>query len=151
MKKLNNKGYMLVEIILAFAIALGVAFFLSELTIKLKNKNDDLLVKTLVYTDQAIIYNEIMDDFYNGGVYNYCDKLNIDKGKRKITYGTSTPLIVSEYAQIGTHGCSYNEVDDNSAGTKTITLDLTINISVKQLPEEDFNVKIYQKKVLRIT
>ena len=59
-KRLNNKGYMLVEIILASAIAMGIAYFITDLTIKLKNKNDDLLVKTLVSTDQAIIYNTIM-------------------------------------------------------------------------------------------
>ena len=38
---------MLVEIILASAIAMGIAYFITDLTIKLKNKNDDLLVKTL--------------------------------------------------------------------------------------------------------
>ena len=36
MKKLNNKGYMLVEIILAFVIAMGVVYFMFELIIKLK-------------------------------------------------------------------------------------------------------------------
>ena len=48
MKKLNNKGYMLVEIILASVIAFGVAYFILDLVIKLKNKNDDLFVDTPV-------------------------------------------------------------------------------------------------------
>ena len=64
-KKLNNKGYMLVEIILASVIAFGVAYFLLDLVIKLKNKNDDLFVDTLARTDQAIITNTIMRDIYN--------------------------------------------------------------------------------------
>lgn len=59
-KKLNNKGYMLIEIILASAIAFGLAYFMLELTLKLKNKNDDLLVETLTNTDNAIISNAIM-------------------------------------------------------------------------------------------
>ena len=35
----NNKGYMLVEIILASVIAFGITYFIVDLTIKLKNKN----------------------------------------------------------------------------------------------------------------
>ena len=50
--KLNNKGYMLVEIILASALAFGLTFFIIDLTIKLKNKNDDLVVETLISTDR---------------------------------------------------------------------------------------------------
>ena len=60
MVKLNSKGYMLVEIILASVIAFGVAYFIINLTIKLKNKNDDMLVETQVKTDQAIITNKLM-------------------------------------------------------------------------------------------
>lgn len=60
MKKLNNRGYMLVEIILAFSIAMAVMYVVMDLTIKIKNKNDDLLVRILTYTDQAVIYNMIM-------------------------------------------------------------------------------------------
>ena len=30
-RKLNNKGYMLIEIILAFVIAMGIAYFMFEL------------------------------------------------------------------------------------------------------------------------
>ena len=58
--KMGNKGYMLIEIILASSIAFALAYFMIELTIKLKNKNDDLLVETLTATDSAIISNGIM-------------------------------------------------------------------------------------------
>ena len=61
MKKINNKGYMLVEIILAFSITFAIIFFLMELVIKFKNKNDDLLVETQVKTDQTIITNRLME------------------------------------------------------------------------------------------
>lgn len=59
-KKLGNKGYMLIEIILASTIAFGLAYYMLDLTLKLKNKNDDLLVETLTATDSAIISNGIM-------------------------------------------------------------------------------------------
>lgn len=58
--KLNKKGYMLIEIILASAIAFGVGYFILQMIINLKNKNDDLLVKTLTTTDQTIITNKLM-------------------------------------------------------------------------------------------
>ena len=41
MRKLNNKEYMLIEIILVSILVLIVAYFVIEY---LKNKNDDLLV-----------------------------------------------------------------------------------------------------------
>ena len=56
----NSKGYMLVEIILASTIAFALAYFMLELTLKLKEKNDDLLVATLMATDKTIISNKIM-------------------------------------------------------------------------------------------
>lgn len=70
-KRLNNKGYMLVEIILASAIAFGLAYYMLDLTLKVKNRNDDLLVATLMETDKTIISNKIMESIkekkYVGG------------------------------------------------------------------------------------
>jgi len=144
-KHLNNKGYMLVEIILAFAIAMGVMYFLMELTIKLKNKNDDLLVRTLASTDQAIIYNAIMKDVYGDSIINYCNKLSISG--QKFTYGGFTN-IVSEYAKLGTETCTYTEVYDDDSMSTTISVNLTIPIYVKQMSNEDFNVVIKHTKVI---
>ena len=62
MKKLNNKGYLTVEVVLASVIAFGLAYFLLNLTIKVKDKNDDILVKTILINDKAIIENNIMKD-----------------------------------------------------------------------------------------
>ena len=52
---MNRKGYMLIEIILASAIAFGIAIFMFLLVVKVKNRNDDMFVETQVATDQAII------------------------------------------------------------------------------------------------
>ena len=137
-KHLNNKGYMLIEIVLAMTIAMVVVYFITNLTIKIKNKNDDLLVKTLVATDQAIIYNTIMKDLYNSTDMINCDykknKINIDKDNNVFTYDSFTN-IVSEYAVVENFSCSVN---DN-------VLKINIPINVKQLPDDDFNVNINYK------
>jgi len=139
--KLNNKGYMLIEIILASVIAMTIAYFMTDLTLKIKNKNDDLLVKTLVSTDQAIIYNAIMKDLYSGRYVDgvSCDdisgKVVINNTKNIFKYNNFTN-IVSEYAMLGNFNC----VD------KTDYLEITVPLSVKQLPDDDFNVNIKYKK-----
>lgn len=60
---LNNKGFMLVEVIVASVIALIVAYFLIEITIKMVSKNNDFYIKTVLEADRNVITKEIMDDF----------------------------------------------------------------------------------------
>ena len=96
MKKLNNKGYMLVEIILASVIAFGVAYFILDLVIKLKNKNDDLFVDTLARTDQAIITNTIMRDIYNKNTQFSCNNIPKSVDDNKFKY-KDTIIEVNKY------------------------------------------------------
>ena len=128
MKHLNNKGYMLVEIILASVLAMVIAYFMTDLTIKLKNKNDDLLVKTLVSTDQAIIYNTIMKDLYDYPDSFSCDDINIDNSKFEYKGFTN---ILNKYTTLGTVQCSVGS-----------TISIQIPLKVKQLPDENFDVNI---------
>jgi hypothetical protein len=69
-KKLNNKGYLLVEIIVAFVLAMGVAYFIGEITINLKNKEEDLSYQVGYNTDKALITKEVMDDVNSYEVKN---------------------------------------------------------------------------------
>ena len=130
MRRLNNRGYMLVEIILAFVLAMTIIYFITELTIKVKNKNDDLLVKNLSSTDQGIIYNMIMKDLYEGNTYSdiKCEKVN---GVFVFSYkvnGTPKKNILNEYIDY----CSYkNQV---------------LYVSVNQLPTENFSVVLSTEK-----
>lgn len=130
MKKLNNKGYMLIEIILAIGLAMGIGYFLIELTLKVKNTNDDLLVESLVKTDQGIIYNMIMQGVYeNANTFNNVkDKINVT-GNR-ITYNGQT-IIVTDYAKV--EGKNIDETNKK----------ITIPIKVKQLPDENFDIVMY--------
>lgn len=59
--KLNRKGYLTVEIILASTIAFAIAFFLIEITVKLVNKTDDVYHETVIAYDDAIIINNIKE------------------------------------------------------------------------------------------
>lgn len=61
--KLNSKGYMLVEIVLASVLAMGIAFFLLNLTYHFKNKNEDIQQSIYYTNDKIAITKNIMNDF----------------------------------------------------------------------------------------
>lgn len=120
------------EIILASVLAMVVAYFIIDLTIKLKNKNDDLLVKTLVATDQAIIYNTIMRDLYDDSVNFKCSDISVNGNTFKYKDFSN---IVSEYASVGNFTCEEKSGDVN----------ISLPISVKQLTDEKFDITIETK------
>lgn len=128
MKRLNNRGYVLIEIILASAIAFGIAYFILDLTIKLKNKNDDLVVRILTQTDRGIITNRFMsymvDDNFS------CNNVKIVDNT--IKYNDEVIDIVNKYAKLENYNCS---ITSNRVNLKFF-------IKVRQLEEENFNVDI---------
>ena len=126
--KLNKKGYMLVEIILASALAFGLAFFIIDLVIRLKNKNDDLLVEALITTDKTIITNKLMS-------YSKLETKNFDCNKLTITsntvkYKDEVIDIITDYANVGELSCS-------TVGGK---VSIIIPISVPQMPNKDYDI-----------
>ena len=136
MKKLNNKGYMLVEIILASVIAFGVAYFILDLVIKLKNKNDDLFVDTLARTDQAIITNTIMRVIYDKKTQFSCDNISVDGNKFKYKdkdKDKDTIIEVNKYTTIGTIDCK----------DTLLNIPLTVNTTKKSY-NISINTKDYQ-------
>lgn len=126
--KLNKKGYMLVEIILASALAFGLAFFIIDLVIRLKNKNNDLLVETLITTDKTIITNKLMS-YAKSETKNFaCNKLTITGNTVK--YKDEIIDIITDYANVGELSCS----------TKAGKVSITIPISVPQMPNKDYDI-----------
>ena len=126
--KLNKKGYMLVEIILASALAFGLAFFIIDLVIRLKNKNDDLLVEALITTDKTIITNKLMS-YAKSETKNFaCNKLTITGNTVK--YKDEIIDIITDYANVGELSCS----------TKAGKVSITIPISVPQMPNKDYDI-----------
>lgn len=61
MKKLNRRGYLTIEIVLAATLAFTIAFFLIDLTIKFANKTDDIQLDTLYITDNALLIENIRE------------------------------------------------------------------------------------------
>lgn len=135
MRKLNNKGYMLVEIILAFALAFGIAYFILDLTINLKNKNDDLMVETLVTTDQTIIANKIMEKILENNDIEDFDCSKISKSDQTIKYGDDLIVVVNDYAEVGDITCS------NELGA----INVKVPLSVKQMSDKNFDAVIDYK------
>ena len=102
-RRLNNKGYMLVEIILASAIAFSVAYYLLNLIVKFKNKDMDVYESTSFISTKINITKNIMDDLTGKSVYlidwNYEQKyidlyvnqelkrIYINDSERTIQYG----------------------------------------------------------------
>ena len=127
---MNRKGYMLVEIILASVIAFGIAYFLINLTIKLKNKNDDMFVETLVETDRAIITNKIMENIFSEDDEFDCSKLN--KDNNTIIYNNKEIDIVNEYTQVGNIEC---QKSDGYVSVK-------IPLSVIQMSDKNYDILI---------
>lgn len=133
--KLNNKGYMLVEIVLASFIAMMVAYLMFNLTIKLKNKNDDLLVLTLVKTDAALMENEIMRGINLHGKSFNCSYINISGNKFTYNDGLRNySFDINNYATISNITCN---VDASY-------IQIKIPISVSQL-ENNFDIDIKYK------
>lgn len=59
MLKLNKKGYLAVEVILASVVAVSIAVFLIDLTVKMVNKTNDNYMNTLFLTEKALITNNL--------------------------------------------------------------------------------------------
>ena len=135
-KTMNNKGYMLIEIVLAAALAFGIAAFIISLLIKFKNKNDDTLVDTVTTTDITIINNKIMEYAKLEREEFDCKELKLDN--RTLTYRDNVIDIFNDYADLG-------EVDCRNTNGK---ISVSIPLSISQMPGEDYDIDINYKYVV---
>ena len=63
--KLDNKGYLIVEVIVATVLALVMAYFLIDITMEMKTKNDDAYNETIFLSDNKSIIVYLKDkDLY---------------------------------------------------------------------------------------
>ena len=132
----NRKGYMLIELILASLIAFALAMYMASLTIKLKNKNDDLLVESLVTTDSAVATNSILK-IINEDPNNFdCGLISVDKEKNTIKYNDEVVAVFSSYATLeeAFSYCTDVEMDESDQ--------LHIGVDVPQIPDKDFSINI---------
>ena len=83
MKRLNRKGYITVEILIASIISAVIAVFLIQLTVKLVSKTDDVYIDTVLTTDKALIIKNIRryveNDIKNKGIVKKIECTTDDK------------------------------------------------------------------------
>lgn len=116
MNKLNNKGYLTIEIILASVMTFAIAFFLIEITVKLVNKTDDYNIGTLFTTDKALIIKNIKQRIDKEGSIS-----NINKNSDTLcTIGTKDLTINNDNRTI-TYGDYTKKINDSIKGDITIT------------------------------
>ena len=118
-KKLNNKGYMLVEIIVASVIAFSVAYYLLNLTYKFKDKNMDVYEFTALLNDKINITKNIMNDLvgkecsiknnYNNEVTISCTE-DLTTKEKKLSINKETHTI--EFGDYKKKLPSYIEIED---------------------------------------
>lgn len=142
MRKLNNKGYMLVEIIMAFAITFGLVYFLMDIVIDVKNSNDDLLVETIVKTDQTIITNKLMEYAIELEDKFDCGKLEVASDGKSISYNGDVLNVIDKYVTIKPK--TYCE-------SKKGKVSIRIPVEIKQMSDKKFDITIDYKYDLRDT
>ena len=141
LKKLkNNKGYMLVEIILASAIAFAIAYLIINLTIRIKNKNDDLMTTTLTSADQTIVSNKLSALLKEKGKDFDCGKLEIN-GKT-ITYDGNPVDTLNDYAS---YNISAKKEDWCYVDEEGTYIKINLPIEIKQQQDEYYDVNLYQE------
>lgn len=95
-KKLNNKGYMLVEIIIASVLAFSVAYYLLNLTYDFKDKNEDVYFSTATLSDKINITKNIMNDLEGKSV----DIVHLSESNADPSYITLKVGESEDYKQI---------------------------------------------------
>ena len=112
--KLNRKGYLTVEVILASVAAIGIAFFLMEITIKLVNITDDTYVDTDLLTDKALIIENIKEnlekdtkDASGGGI----DSMSCTRSKCNINFCYG----LKRYIEVKDNQIIYGDGENNEA------------------------------------
>lgn len=167
--KLNRKGYMLVEIILASVLAMSIAYYLLNLTYRFKNTNQDIYQSIEYNNVKNLITKNIMNELNDGYIafvdygqdasgndyvafLNNCidTRLTIQKesnGTKKIVYGEYTS---NGYNQ---ESLSYYEkqipdslIVENMIVTET-TNSLEIKIPIQSMySDERYDINIFVSK-----
>lgn len=145
---LNNKGYMLVEIIVASAIALTMAFFLMEMTLKIVNSNNDYYEESVLLFDKNIVTKEIMDDV-NGKQLSSVEYNSDSSYTLTFDDGTTKNLSVNIETKTITYGSYTKKLSDklnmdnieikNDETNKMLTL---IIPAYSNYSKEDYGVSI---------
>ena len=115
--KLNRRGYIAVEIILASIVSITIAVFLIDITIRLVNRTDNNYIDTIFVSDKALltknIKEEIENDISNKGVI---DSISCSNSNCNITFNDRSSKELSIEGNKVTYGSYTKEVDKRLGG-----------------------------------
>ena len=115
MRKLNNKGYLLVEIIVAATLALGIGYFLVRLTIKFSKQEEDIYYSLYNTNEKSILTRAIMEDIESIGA----TEVKKNGNNIELTYRNGDTKIIT--------------VTDNSIGYSDYIWELESNLSIENV------------------
>ena len=161
--RLNNRGYMLIEIIIAFTLTITIATYIINMTIKLKTENTDMYEEQIYISTSTYIKENIMNDLQFSKVSEVEQQTNdiiitlSDNSKRKIHYDPSLKKIM--YCTIVETGttCKPHQTDkaffmkkiDNSLNIGTFNVESDANSNVVKIPlNSPFTEKSYDIKLM---
>lgn len=114
--KLNRRGYIAVEIILASIVSITIAVFLIDITIRLVNRTDNNYIDTIFVSDKALltknIKEEIENDISNKGVI---DSISCSNSKCSINFKDGSKELSIEGNKVK-YGSYTKEVDKRLGG-----------------------------------
>lgn len=139
MKKLNRKGYLTIEIILASVTAFIIAFFLIDLTVKLVDTTDNAYIDTVLITDKALIMKNIKKNLENDiSIYNGIDRVECASNTCKVYFKN----LEIKKIMVENNTIKYTDSDNNVIYEKKIDSSLS-NINLTSTNNSEYyNFKI---------
>lgn len=121
MKKLNNKGITIIEVLVCFVLVVIIAMSLFSTISAYNDKRMAENYKTRIYSYKNILTKDIQDDFITIGLTHATYKRTVDSTTKKVTHqvdcnlsdGTRRRLIVSQrFTQSASHPDGNPTLDD---------------------------------------
>ena len=141
--KLNRKGYLTVEIILASTIAFAIAFFLIEITVKLVSKTDDIYRDTIITTDSSIVtrnikkeIKKVINEEENNKTISNITCIN-DK-ECKITFKDTNNNSITNIVKTEKNKIEYIDANNNSKYSKELDNSIS-ELKIYSNIKEDFS------------
>lgn len=163
--KLNQKGYMMVELVLSSVLAMTIAIYLLNLTIQFKNKNEDIYQSIGYSADKIETTKNIMNDLENLTIteitvqdnnvdLDVIEKNNVASHRKltitnvnqtiTITYGkyknnTFDQNDVSYYQKTLQKSLLFKSIDINNSNENTVTIEINLE---SMYTNEDYSIKL---------
>lgn len=157
--KLNRKGYLIVEIIVASVLAMGIAFFLVRLTISFSRKDEDIYKSITFTNNKNIITNKIMEDINNYTLtkveednnvvtFTYWDEHNLKNYTRELTINKTTKDIT--YDNYKKNIGNALEIGDMAFTSNSKYASIVIPIT-NIYNDEDYSIKLFIPYAIEFT